>query len=1308
MQEPLVTLARSRRGRLAAGFALAIALAVPSTGYASSIPGEPQPELRLHPETLELHWNGSAGYTDPSHLWTWSAGRRGYNLFMPQETGDNQTNFTYKFLGMTDLDTGTPLEVVAFPPGAPAWSAHDGAASLMRGKPPTMLVDEQSGLLFVAYAGSEPGKIINSAGPALGDVAEQRNCTRGAATVTASCLGGYHIYDGRTLAYVGRLPIRFIRADGGAPFLIPRAVAYAGGGAGNSGALYALVEDSSAENAGGSATFGGTYAAFNQARHFLVKFDVGAQRQDWMVPVPECAAARELGMNADERKPEGVGRKGNPAALVIIDGAVWIGCHADTRRTGVAVRVQLDEHGDLAAGGTQGPDAVTPPTQDPDGALSGPSDRGSTQGDDLAERGNLALVGPEGVVEILADPTGRRMVFRVIQTEPVAETWVVFDVERGEYVGRIGTGGRPKEPRLKFGYYATGASAIDVSKGRLYVYHHDEGLYVADIRRNPLPQAQFFPEFRGLQEAQFQEKMHLPLAVDARPDGTVGVLVRSTREAYRRIEDARPAAVDPLADEFGGRTLDIDEAEGVTRAVLDGAVRGYGARELLIGGAEAATRLRYADSVGTGRAAVASVPGELDTVTSSTTKSVDNFVQALARALKLAVPSTSARTGELNEVPWRDACSDQDRDIVFGYVGPKEAAVVDDSGSRGSAAPVVVDGTTAADLEAPVGRCIRKDWEQLWGTALFGRPPLDQPGIPSGALGVTATCLASDGDETAQSSADATTSAFFAEARCGDAEVSGFAYARGGTDQFRVGEALSSFRIYRDPQRGMVSRVESVARGVRIDGVVTIDTVRGVAESWANGRRQPVAEGDREPGYDPNCDVERTAGSCFQRQIFGVRSPVWSCGPCGDEAALIAGMQSIFGVESRIRLRQPDPTLARGSENGYIAAIVKSKDEHFADLVFNADTITGIVPTLEIVRYANPMGLPGVSYKSDRSGRQIYQFAGVQVSSSYSIQCLLIYDEATNTCAAAQEPPGSLALELTSADGRPLAGGAFELRADTDGDGVVGLVDTLVPEGACVTAEDGVGTCTWEGLAPGTYVVTQIAAPPGYSAVKEPYAVELVSGEARTVTFTNVSNVSTVAVSAADEQDKPLQGAAFAVYADPDADGKVAPDAKPVAQCETGPDGTCTMSVPTGSYVLVQLGAPAGLEPIEPVAFALTAGGETAAVTVVNYPPDIAAPPPAAAPVAYVPPVLPPLPTLHAVPLPVAGIPMDDEPDVAGPGIGGTVVRVIQAPGDVLRLLARDPVQAAAFAATLLLLTLAWAGVQRRRQLLMLTTDLSG
>jgi hypothetical protein len=97
----------------------------------------------------------------------------------------------------------------------------------------------------------------------------------------------------------------------------------------------------------------------------------------------------------------------------------------------------------------------------------------------------------------------------------------------------------------------------------------------------------------------------------------------------------------------------------------------------------------------------------------------------------------------------------------------------------------------------------------------------------------------------------------------------------------------------------------------------------------------------------------------------------------------------------------------------------------------------------------------------------------------------------------------------------------------------------------------------------------------------------------------------------------------------------------------------------------------------------------------------VAAPPPAPGPVyTDLPAFSPPFESVDVAPLP----PTVDEgvrPPITEQ-IGGTVVQVIRAPGDAMRLLAREPKQAVAWTASILLFVLALMAVRRRQAALAL------
>lgn len=1228
---------------------------------------------------LQMPTISGAGTNPLPFVWTWGKGGRAFGLY-----GKNADKDGWPKLVAMDLDTLTPVgDVSLSPPGL----FH---VAYLEGQPTMGAVDEEGGRLFVAYETPNPMHalgtdikcppegfgcmgLLGSSGNAvprqmelLQAAAQGRVCGMVAGGSRVQCVGGVHVIDAATLA-VRSIPLRLASVDGMivAPHL--RHMEFAPGLPGVTGRdqdkLLLVIEELSGNPLGVSdsgSTGVGTlrHAPVGGNLVYVVQLDVASGVQDWVVRVDACRYPRE------PRGPDGGSYAPRPHGAAVFrseataDAAVYVACHT-SNQVGVIVRYPLDGNGVPvvlpASPGDPGTSAGDPP-----GVGNDP--RAETAGLVRTGGGSEVVVGPERTWEMRADPRGGKLLFRVIDGTPESEVWWVFDTATRRFVGTLG-----------IGKFAVGGSAsgFDPVSGRLYVLgaaHKDfaGGLFAGDVRRVPLGQPLWYPEL-----ATGASSQGVPLQVARAGLQGPALLYHRANDGVYVFADHDPVRTQEADQAYEGRTIDVDEIEGVTVSTFDGAARGYGVRALLVGGAEGAARVGPADPLGTLRG----------------TQETNGGVQG---------------GPDLPETP----CVTMARELVVGFVGPDGAAVVDSAGARGGAEPVRVDSATRADLESPVGRCLPVEWEALWSAALFGRPPVGEPGgaWPFAAEG--AACVSGSDDETVSSQVgDPVTGRFAARAECAPDEASGYGYARAGDlGGVTVGEALSSFRIYRDPGRGVVSVVESVARGVEVPGVLRIGTVRGRAESWANGRRQLVAEADRPQGYVANCDRERTAGTCFQRHLFGVWTPGYACGPCGDETAFVAGLGRALGNNAKVALREPEPVLARGSENGFIAAVQKPDGERFADMVLNNDLLQTVVPVLEFTRYAptNPsLHVP----KTVVRGRQVYQFAGVEVSSSYGITCLLVYDEVRNVCAAQAEPPGSVTVSLTDADGKPLAGGAFEVRADVDGDGVAGLVDMLVEGGACVTGEDGVGTCRFDALEPGGYLVSQVAAPTGHAKVDEPYQVELASGEARMVTFTNASNTSTIAVSAADEARRPVAGAVFAVFADPDADGKVAADATPAAACTTDASGSCAMQVPTGSWVLVQTAAPAGLEPIEPVAFALTAGGQTAAVEVVNYPlGDLAPPEPAAAPapvVEYTIPATAPVTDMVTdYTAPGGGV---DEPKVSLPqAIGGPIVRVIQAPGDALRLLAREPRQAAAWLATLALLALAAAAVRRREQALVL------
>ncbi|HWH31382.1 MAG TPA: SpaA isopeptide-forming pilin-related protein [Egibacteraceae bacterium] len=1279
----------------------AASVAPPEDANGSPAVALQQERLRV-PDHAHPEWPGEGARQGGARtMWAWSEGRRGYFL------GGLGALHGYATVSSVDLDSGEEVARATLSPAALGTGAN------MAGHAHIATVDEQNGRLLVAYEVPPASRLVEETSDTQGGLGRQGDrlvpvgtypegqCTHleggapgsakdeahklcmryldkepGAVAVPkepepelilpsgvgleqclshhTECFGGITVLDGETLDPLRTIQYQPVRVDGGAvvPFL--RALSFEPASqAGDDtvpAKVYAIVEE--ATGFVGDPRMTRTHVS-NVV--YVVQFDPETGQQDWALRIDQCRGARESrsdGTNLSELRnlPHAATvyrtTRGEQPVMVV-------GCHSGGTQVGTVVRVPL------TTASVPQPPAAAPGTgavEDVD-LEAGPAALGG-----LAPQTSQAqsYAGPDKVWEMLADPASDRVLMKVVDGNPQAEVWWVFDGGEGRFVGTIGIGLYSKDQTV---------SALDTERGRLYVRAPTTplaggALYVADVRRTPLSQALVFP---ALELPSGGGQMTVDTGGQERPTR----LLAKAGDVYQVIVDRLPVSVDLPVDDFAGRTLDLAEVEGVTASTFDAVARGYGMRALFVGGLEAATRAGPADPAGQAFGA-----------------------QDVALGTGPFQPGGPGhgltRDGTL---PLTSPCTAGNREVVLGMVGPESPAVVDSSGGRAAAEPVIVDTGLRADSEAPASRCLPIEWNAVWRAALFNNAPVAEPTTRWAFGNGEASCVSTNED--AQGAfGDAVTGGFAASVECQDEQVSGWSYARAMTLEggVAVGEASSRFTVYRDPGRGVVSRVESIARAVNVPGAFSIDVVRSVAESWANGRRQPVDAKDRPADYDPNCDLERSAGTCFVRQIMGVRSPHYSCTQCSDQRALVEGLNSAFGSQGTVQLRRPEARLAKGAENGFAAAVKKPDAEQFADLVLNNDLLQTVLPGLEIVRYAQPNRL----YGGGQRGRQIYQFAGVEVSSSYGISCLLTYDAETNTCDVAKEPPGSLTITLANGKGEPLAGGAFEVRADSDGDGILGLADALLPDGACVTADDGVGTCVFDDVAPGTYHVTQVAAPPGYTKLDEPAAVAVASGEAATLAVTNLTNVAVIEVKASDEAGNPVAGAVFAAYPDPDADGKVAADAQAAGTCTTDADGGCEIRVPSGSYVLVQTSAPGGLEGIAPVAFAVT-GGQTAAVGVVNYPPAMpAAPEPA--PVAYEPSPAMPEPVVSSGPYaPSEPVGEVAEPEVSLPeAVGGTVVRVIRAPGDAVRLLARDPMQAVAWIASIALFCLAVLAVRRR------------
>ncbi|HEX2027865.1 MAG TPA: SpaA isopeptide-forming pilin-related protein [Nitriliruptorales bacterium] len=188
-----------------------------------------------------------------------------------------------------------------------------------------------------------------------------------------------------------------------------------------------------------------------------------------------------------------------------------------------------------------------------------------------------------------------------------------------------------------------------------------------------------------------------------------------------------------------------------------------------------------------------------------------------------------------------------------------------------------------------------------------------------------------------------------------------------------------------------------------------------------------------------------------------------------------------------------------------------------------------------------------------------------------------------------------------------LAGARFTLYLDDGATaGVVDDDDTT--GGTCETVDD--GTCDFDGLAAGDYLLVETQAPQGYVVVADgPIAVTIVDGDEQ-VTVANAPVAAviierfglTVRKVDADDTSRTLADARFVLHADEGATAGALDDGdEEVGSCTTGADGTCGFDdLLAGEYLLVETQAPQGYVAVadEPIAVTIVDGDER--VTVAN------------------------------------------------------------------------------------------------------------
>lgn len=854
--------------------------------------------------------------------------------------------------------------------------------------------------------------------------------------------------------------------------------------------------------------------------HWLAQWDVASGNGDWAHLLQACSKATLHS-----------GTGGWQYELAILRGKryIYLPCQASHGVT-LAVRIPIDDAGR--------PGEVT-------------------------EQQGFAL--PAAYANVLADPASERLIF---QTDIGGTAWWVFDGPNAAWVGSIGS-------TLWTGY-AVGAG-IDETTGRLYTLVPDHldfestgvegGFGYSDARITPAPQTQFAlrgfdypgqflmqidPAVPGVRERRvFVRRGNNKNSTGPNYPGTVKT-ARPLEPFYRVIEDREPIAVEQSFGDIDRRTVGIAEKEGVTESSFSGVARGFGSRVLLVGGITGAVQSRQLDE--------------------------EVFVHGTHN-------DSGKFGGEAILPPLVDSCYRTDREVVIG----SGESSVSDIVTSANAVALSVDDSSKEDLEQPGSRCPAP------ATGLVPRKATDVPervrrGLPTTtttttAPGATTTTLPAvtpppivdlpkdnrefagqvidqhagrawdqdaDGEDDYTSSCTANDDGgltrperdaqdYKAHAVCNDAadQASSQSSAAVNPDPalpIRIADSSVQTSVRLDKEDGIVSEVVSTVRGLEVPGG-HIGLIQTKATSRAKGRAG-------------------TATTTYERRFCGIDLPTLQRSGCGDPKAVATALAKVIGRYGEVRLRDPDKVLAAGTPGGYLAAVQRDRLEAFSDKFISRDS-SNAVPALEIIVYNDS--------QNRGAGRQIFGFAAVEVSSTYAITCK--YETAADGKSCLGLPgssPSNLTLMLEDGNDQPLAGGVFKVHKDGDGDGAVSVDDAVISNGTCMTDAEGTGNCTWEGLEPGDYVISQTTAPAGYAPVED-FALDLPSGQNVEVTFTNLRAVAGVLLGLVDgDSGDPLKGGEFELYQD-DGDGKASPADKLYATCTTDDAGLCELQLPAGS-----------------------------------------------------------------------------------------------------------------------------------------------
>jgi hypothetical protein len=604
------------------------------------------------------------------------------------------------------------------------------------------------------------------------------------------------------------------------------------------------------------------------------------------------------------------------------------------------------------------------------------------------------------------------------------------------------------------------------------------------------------------------------------------------------FRDTRPREPQPVAADPDANTHDIPITDG-TPLTYRAFGSGYGTRATVVGGihSTSAYSIQVGDSPGAGGAANAAC-------------------NLSSNNLCLAVP----------------ALTDGDRTVTAARVTNTELS---DSAAKSDASSLTIDTTTNNDAKGVQsynpGDLVQKP------DGLKPPPPpsppaevndaRDQATAPVNQQKAPAQCL-DFGDKSGTSSTPGATAVCDSKGQ----QAQGTAASPDVLTDTPLQVAYSGVSVEASQQDGhSVTRAVAAARGISIaipgGPSVQIGEVLTTATTVAGGRPGSATSVFRREISD--VVVRNAAGevttSCGFATADAAEGSTDACDPRQLTDAVSA--QAEFPVLFLTPEPDQSPRVV-GSPGGAQAEVIKSPFERVNDYITNGDD--GVeIPGLQVILLAD----------HHQPSRLVLQFAGLHAESHYEI-------------GVAPPPPPVLAapsLQLTLLDDAtppaPLSGATFSVTGPA-GTGPL----------SCATAADGIGTCAFTKLKPGSYTVKETTAPPGFAPIED-YETTLEPGSDYKISFVNLPAIGSVRLTlAAPGSDAlPLADALFAMFT-----GASVLDT-PLATCTTDAKGECGFDhVPLGDYTMQQVTAPEGYLVSDEVKFSLTKPKQIAALHFVD------------------------------------------------------------------------------------------------------------